>query len=269
MSTLEIPTTLPVSSLSVSSVSLFQRCPEKWRRRYLENEYEGPKAAAMILGSAVGAAEGHAYQHQIDDGERPPTAQVLDVFVDEWAERTEREEIAWGADSPGTLKDTGVAAVKAYDLVVAPSVTPVSVERRFELQLAGVEWQFTGYFDLEDDEGLVRDLKVRGRRMSAADAQADPQPTAYLLARRSEGNPAAGFAFDTMIKTKTPYAEVLLTDRSDVQLNTFAHRLYDVAAEINWRVETGNWAGAPPGSWWCGSEKSCGYWPRCPYGGLA
>lgn len=267
MTELAIPTSLPVDNLSVSSINLFARCPEKWRRRYIDNEYEGPVSPAMVLGGAVGAAEGHAYQHQIDEGERPPSTLVQDVFSDEFDYRTESEEINWHGDTPGEAKDAGVAAVKAYDLLIVPTVTPVAVERRFQLQLEGVEWGVSGYFDVEDSDGLVRDLKVKGRKMSPADAAQDLQPTVYLLARKAEGQPAAGFVFDTMVRTRTPYAEVVPTDRTDRQLDSFTRRLYSIAAEMAWRIDSGNWTGAAPGHWAC-SERMCGYFNRCEYGGL-
>lgn len=264
---LEIPTQLPVDNLSVSSINLFMRCPEKWRRRYIDNEYEGPASPAMILGGAVGAAEGHAYQEQLNTGDRPSTEAVTDLFADEFDYRSEKEEVVWD-EPPGQVKDAGVAAVKAYDLLIAPQVTPVAVERRFQLHFEGVEWGMSGYFDVEDTDGLVRDLKVKGRKMSPADAAADLQPTVYLLARKAEGQPAAGFVFDTMVRTKTPYAEIVPTGRTDRQLDSFTRRLYSIAAEMAWRIETGNWTGAAPGHWAC-SERMCGYWHRCEYGGLS
>ncbi len=264
---LEIPTSLPVDHLSVSSVNLFLRCPEKWRRRYIDQEYEGPVSSNMILGSAVGAAEGHADQQVIDDGYRPSVDQVVDLFADEFEDRTGREEIDWGERKPGEVKDTGVGAVKAYEKDIAPTFEPVSVERRFTLQLEGVEWGFIGYFDVEDADGRVRDRKVRGRKLASAEADTDIQPTGFLLARRAEGNRASGFVFDTMVKTKTPYAEPVPTDRTDAQLDAFTHRLYGIAAEIHWRLENDVWAGAAPGAWWC-SNSMCGYWDRCQFGGL-
>jgi hypothetical protein len=262
---LEIPRALPVDHLSVSSVNAYLRCPLKWKRRYIDRDYE-PPGGKMILGSSVGAAEAHAYQEQIDTGQRPPTEAVLDLFADEWEDRTQREEIAWESDKPGQLKDDGIAAVKLYDSTIAPHVTPTHVEREFNLQLEGVDWGFTGFFDVEQDDGAVADLKVRGRKLSPNDAHVDLQPTAYLLARRAEGNPAPAFRFHTMVRVKQPYAEVVPTVRSDRQLDAFVDRLYGIAAEMHWRLEHDIWQGAVPGSWWC-SEKFCGYWASCPLGG--
>lgn len=265
MSALEIPSRLPVDHLSISSVNAYLRCPLKWKRRYVDRDYE-PPGGKMILGSSVGAAEALAYQEQIDTGERPPTDTVLDLFSDEWEDRTSREEIAWEADKPGKLKDDGIAVVKAYDQTIAPTVTPTHVEREFNLQLEGVDWGFTGFFDVEQDDGAVIDLKVRGRKLSPGDADIDLQPTAYMLARRAEGNPAPAFRFHTMVRVKQPYAEVVPTVRTDVQLDAFVDRLYGIAAEMHWRLEHDVWQGAVPGSWWC-SERFCGYWASCLLGG--
>lgn len=265
MSTLEIPTKLPVENFSVSSINTYLKCPLRWKRRYVDREYE-PPSGAMILGSAVGAAEGHAYQAQVDEQPRPATEDVLDLFAAEFDERTSREEVDWGRDTPGEVKDVGVLAVKAYERAIVPSVKPVSVEREFRLDFDGVDWGFRGFLDLEEEDGAVVDLKVRKSKLGDADAKSDLQPTAYLLGRRAEGNPAPVFRYHTMVKTKTPYAEVVPAVRTDVQLDSFITRLYDVAAEILWRLEHDRWQGAVPGSWWC-AERMCGYWSRCPMGG--
>lgn len=265
MSTLEIPARLPVENFSVSSINTYLKCPLKWKRRYVDREYE-PPSGAMILGSSVGAAEGHAYQTQVDEQPRPSTEDVLDLFAAEFDERTGREEVDWGQEKPGEVKDIGVRAVTAYERDIVPTVQPVSVEREFRLDFDGVDWGFRGYLDLEEADGAVVDLKVRKSKLGESDARTDLQPTAYLLGRRAEGNPAPAFRYHTMVKTKTPYAEVVPTVRTDLQLDAFVTRLYDIAAEIQWRLENETWQGAVPGSWWC-SQRMCGYWERCPMGG--
>lgn len=268
MATLEIPTRLPVEHLSVSSIRLYLQCPEKWRRRYILREYE-PPTGPMILGSSVGAAAAQADHAQIDTGERLPVDDVVDLFADEWEDRVQRKEVDWRDDKPGQLKDAGIAVVRTYEQEVGPQLKPVSVERQFTLDFDGVDWSVIGYVDLELEgaEGVVvADRKVRGRKLSAADAATDIQPTMYLLAKRAEGQPAPRFDFHTMVRTKTPTVEIVSTKRTDRQLDHFAGRILTVAAEINWRLEHDVWQGAVPGSWWC-SQRSCGYWHACPMGG--
>lgn len=263
---LAVPTRLPLEHLSVSSVSLLMRCPEKFRRRYIAREYEAP-SPAMILGSAVGAAEGHADQCVIAGQERPSSGEVADLFSEEWEERIAREEIEWREEKPGEVKDVGVAVLGVYEQTIVPAIRPVSVERRFLLDFEGVEWKFEGFIDLEEADGAVVDRKVRKRKLAASDAAADLQATAYLLARRAEANPAPAFRFHAMVKTQRPYAEVVPTQRTDQQLDAFVARLYGLAAELQWRLEYDNWSLAPPDAWWC-SATTCGYYASCPGGGL-
>jgi hypothetical protein len=255
----EAPTTLPVDHLSLSSLRLYQQCPERWRRRYLEREYE-PPSGKMILGSAAGAAEAQSYAQKIEDGEGYTVEQVCDEFDAEFEDRIHREEIDWGSDRPGELKDSGVEALALYHRMVVPEVVPVSVERQFDLSWPGLDWNVIGYIDVEDADGAVRDMKMRGKRMSQKDADADLQPTLYLAARRAEGNPASAFRFDTMVRSSKPVAEVVSTPRTDSQLDMMSARIFAVAREIDWRISTGNWIGAAPGTWFC---STCSY--DCPW----
>lgn len=250
------PAVLPVPTLSLSSIRLFMQCPERWRRRYLEREYE-PVTGRMLLGSAVGAAEAQHYSRVLETGEGLSVEDVLDEFAAEFDERAGRDTIDWEGDKPGELKDSGASVLAAYHQRVAPLVVPVSVEREFNLSFRGVEWSVTGFMDVEDVDGRVRDLKVRGKRLSQREADTDLQPAVYLLARRAEGSPATGFVFDTMVRqARGPLAEPIMSARSDEQLDRMVDRLFAVAAEIAWRAENDQWNGAAPGTWFC---SRCGY----------
>jgi putative RecB family exonuclease len=265
--TVDPPMKLPVEQLSVSSLNLLTKCPTRWKRRYIDREYE-PPSGAMLLGSAVGSAEAQHYGHIIETGEGLTLEEVEDEFSGEWDARIFREEaIDWGESSPGELKDQGIAVLERYHVDVAPQVVPVSVEREFKLSWPGVDWGLTGFLDLEEADGAVADLKVRSRKLSKTDADTDLQAAAYLLARRAEQNPAPEFRFHVMTRTKRPAAEIVATQRTDRQLDSFTDRLFAAAAEIAWRTETDMWSGAVPGSWWC-SQRFCGYWDSCKFGGL-
>jgi hypothetical protein len=260
MAAVEAPSILPVDHLSLSSLRLFAQCPERWRRRYLEREYE-PPSGKMILGSAVGAAEAQSYSLKLETGEPYSVEQVCDEFDAEYEDRISREPVEWGNDNAGDLKDSGVVVLEKYHREIVPEVVPVSVEREFELSWPGIDWNVVGFIDVEDADGVVRDLKVRGKRMSQKDAHADLQPTLYLAARRAEGAPAEGFVFDTMVRATKPFAESVATWRSDAQLDHMSARIFALAIELDWRVQSGNWTGAAPGTWFCGT---CSYMD-CPW----
>jgi hypothetical protein len=254
------PARLPVDYLSLSSLKQFQMCPEKWRRRYIEKEPE-PPSGKMVLGSAAGAALAQHFGRQIESGEGLSTSDVLDEFASEWEDRIGREDVDFEKETAGGLKDSGAGALTIYHGQFAPAIVPVAVEREFQLSWPGVEWIVTGFLDLEDDAGLVRDYKMTSKRISQSAADGDLQPTMYLAARRAEGNPATGFRFDTMVRTKQPTAEVVETERTDRQLDFLSNRIFALAREIEWRCETGNWMGASPGTWFC---STCRY-HDCPW----
>jgi hypothetical protein len=274
MSLIEIPTELPVSSLSVSSVGTYLKCPERWRRRYLCGETE-PVGAPLIIGSAVGAACNANDSLKVGSGEDLPLADVLDAYSDEFdlkvEESRDREGIDWAGSNPGVAKDEGAGVLSVYHQTVAPTFQPVSVEREFVLSPPGVDWVFKGYMDVETAAGGIIDRKVKGKALSAAEAKVDVQPTSYLLARREEaragfGEPATGFDFHVMKKLKTPVVDIVPAPRTDAQLDAFYQRLLRIAAEIAWRAEHDNWGGAVPGSWWC-SSRYCGFFDTCSMGG--
>ena len=142
-------------------------------------------------------------------------------------------------------------ALEIYHQRIVPQVVPVSVERQFTLNWTGLDWDVIGYMDFEDSSGAVRDMKMRGRRLSQKDADADPQPTLYLAARRAEADPAPGFAFDVMTRGSRPSAEVISTERTDRQLDQMFAWIFAIARDMEYRTTTGNWIGASPGTWFC------------------
>ena len=260
---------LPVSALSISSIRTLRQCPERWRRRYIEREYE-PPTGSMQLGKAAGAAETQSDHHWIAKGEPLDTDQVLDAFSDEW-EIAKGEDVDWRGEKPDALKDAGASVLRAYHETVIPSsAAPVEAEREMRIDVEhpdGSAVEFVAYPDAELADGNVIDRKVTKQRWSPQKADADKQADAYLAVRRVEGDPASGFAFDTLVRTKTPYAERVPTTRTDEELDRFLAEILGAADEIAWRTETDTWSFAPDGAWWC-SESACGYWSSCPAGGL-
>jgi hypothetical protein len=246
------PPRLPVDYLSLSSLRTFQMCPEKWRRHYIEHQPE-PSSGKMTLGSAAGAALAQHYGLQIETGQGLSTDDLVDEFAAEWEDRITREDVDLEGELPGVMKDSGVAALRLYHAAIAPHVSPVSVERGFSLSWPGVEWKLTGFLDLETADGAVADYKLSGKRMSELAARGELQPTVYLAARRAEGNPATGFAFHVMARTKQPTVEIVPAPRSERQLDLLTSRIFNLAKEISWRCETDTWMGASPMTWFCGS----------------
>jgi hypothetical protein len=264
----------PLRTFSVSSYRSYKKCPEKWRRVYIDGEYE-QRSGAMLAGSATWAAESRSLLAQIETRRPLPAEQVLDLFSDEWNELAEREPPLWGKDDkPGVVKDRAGAALARYHRLVAPNVRPLAVERQFRLVIEDLPWTLKGYIDYErltyrrrSRASIPVDVKMSASRMNQADADSDIQVGLYLASRRAQRDPAPGFELHQLLRQVNPDIELVPTQRTDAQLDQVLEQLLYTAAEIGWRTELGIWDGAAPGAWWCGT-KSCGFFASCPYGGL-
>lgn len=262
------PSMFPFDHLSVSSIRTYLSCPARWRARYLwkqRDQTNGP----MLLGSAAGAAEAQSDFDWMENGEPMSTEGVLDHYSDEFDLRANDEDIAWGKDVPGTLKDRGAAALRVYHETVLPTMAnPVAAERHIEIEFDDVPWKFVAYPDVETEDGLIIDRKMTARRFGMGKVRSDIQSTAYLACRAAEGNPASGFEFHTMVRTaKDPVAEAIPVTRTAAQVDRFWGQVYGIAGEIAWRIETDRWHGAPIGAWDC-APSTCGHWDDCEFGGL-
>lgn len=265
---LEAPRNLPVPHLSHSSINTYLGCPERWRRRYLELEYE-PSNQKMIVGKVVGNAVAAGYIDKIETG-------TLDVdlltgaFEEQWDDATKGEEIDWEDYTPGEVKDAAASSLVAYAPTMT-EITPVTVEESFEIRLPGTEWVTLGYMDFVTAEPIY-DLKVSAKTKSQADLDTDTQATLYIAAKAAQEEwKLRPFKWHAVTRpspkgNRAAYVTELATTRTQGQVNTMLERIALVAREIDHRVTSGDWQGAAPGYWLC-SAKSCGYWDTCRFGG--
>lgn len=267
---LDVPRTLPIDHLSHSSITTYLGCPEKWRRRYLDLEYE-PSNPKMIVGRAVGRSVTTGYLEKMKSG-IVSSELIEDTFETEWADTETDTEIDWQGEEAGVVKDSAAQSLRAYAGNVMPLVLPDTVEESFEITLPAAEWNVIGYIDIVTGN-LVTDVKTSMKRKTQAEIDRDLQATMYVAAKQLQGAESILPAFSWhAIKRPSPAGrnpaevEILHTTRTQMQVNQYLERIAAVAREIDWRVSTGNWQGAAPGYWLC-SEKLCGYWNSCPYGG--
>jgi len=254
---LEVPRLLPVSvtgtrvgHLSHSSVRMYLRCPEKWRRRYLELEYE-PSSSNLVIGKVVGAGISAGYVVKLG-GEENYGEVMLDTASQSFDDIKDREEVDWQDEEPGKVKDSAMQCVGEYHQRVARFFKPTTVEEGFSITYPEADWDVQGYIDITGSgEGLAADLHDV-KTVSKADGST-PSFAWHQIKKPNTRNPAS--------------VQVMTTDRTPVQINNYLARIAQVAREIDWRAETGNWQGAVPGSWFC-SQKFCGFYASCPYGGV-
>jgi len=279
---LSVPVLLParryggrmrLNSLSPASIRAFEKCPEAFRRQYLLGQ-KVPPNLSMTLGSVVGDTLAHYFAGQIV-GRAPAAPELDDLVLELFAAKIVETELGL-EDDPDLGKAQCRGAVADYLTEIAPTVQPVSVERRASFRLnAEQQWRFVCYFDLECPR-LVADLKFGRSPIKEERAYRDLQATAHTFMRWAERNPAE-FVFHAATlepPDQGPRWQVVPAPRSRAQLLGFQHRVAQVARMIAHldATEPGPWPLSADFGWWCAPRvgtDGCPHWDRCPVGGAA
>ena len=253
---------------SPSRVTTYLRCPEQYRRAYINRE-RIPPGVALVKGGAVHrAAEVNFKQKVVTEHDLPvrdmteaAVAHVQGTVKAEGLLLT-REEAARGVRAvEGDLIDRAVALTELLAKRVTPSIQPALVEQRVVIQLPHHRFDLLGYLDVADSEGRVRDLKTSGRRKTQDEVDRSDQLTFYDLGYRAlTGRPPAGVTMDVLLDQKRPDVQTLHAVRDEHDHRVYLNRLNSAVAG----VAAGSFPPAPLGAWWC-SPRFCGYWQTCPY----
>lgn len=253
--------------LSASQLETFCKCPEQWRRRYIDGEIQPPGVAAIKGKTLHAAAEGNFRQKIISREDlsvehfRELAAESFDAQIAGDYQLTAEEEGRGKRIVLGEAKDAAVAMTEFHAREQAPDYMPKLVEERFRIALPGPH-DLVGVIDLADELGRVTDFKTAGKKKSQADADGSVQLTAYHVGHIAiTGRPPAELRLDTVVQTKKGISrDVIATTRGRGDLNALAHRLNVISASIT----AGIFPPAPPGSWQC-SPKWCGYFGTCKF----
>jgi hypothetical protein len=274
-----VPALLPVRHLSVSSLQRFWRCPEQWRRHYIDHQRE-PATPAMLLGKAVGEAVAHHFSARLA-GTPIGLAEVIESFACALELGCALATLDIGvapltAKGLEDLRERGIAVLTTY--LRSPLVAQleaegvVAIEPRHELRFPGAQWSFLAYPDLVTARGLMVDVKVKARHLGEGEARRDPQARAYALARTLD--PACGgpvrFAFHSLRHGANPDAKAVPENGmtfTPSELAGFQARLVRTARLIAECERTGDWGYASPQGWWC--TERCPAWRSCPGGRAA
>lgn len=249
-----------IEHLSPSQIGMFLRCPKQWEYRYVQG-IKIPPTGAMVLGSAYHKGVAERFLYVIDKGEQPPPELATDIFETEWSyllsqrslvedegEQLSFDEIEWGADDPGRLKQAGLNLIHRYDEAIAPAITPVSVESKQTMYVESIPIVLVT--DLVTPYATI-DHKVKKKRFSEAELQQNIQGTVYQMAT---GLP---LEFHVSLNQKALAFDIQYTTRTAADERWFVGQ-----AELVWQaIHAGVFVPNDQG-WHC-SEDWCGYWCIC------
>jgi len=245
--------------LSFSQINMFLRCPRQWEYRYVKG-IKIPPGSALFQGKVWHETIENNYRQKIETREDLPLDHQLDYYVTTFDKKIKEEEVAWEeGQTPDKLKDEGVNITEVQHKVIAPTVFPVEVEKKFNLGL-GDNFPFTllGFWDCIDEDNIIIDNKSYGKTPNQDAVDKDLQLTAYatsyrLLNQKNEN----GLRLDCVIKTKTPKAVQLSTQRTKQECQWFLN----LVETVGYAIKSGIFYPNPTG-FMC-SPKWCGYWNMC------
>lgn len=254
--------------LSHSQLDAYCRCPEAYRRRYVEG-HRIPPGVSMIRGTALhGAAEVNMRQ-KLESGVDLSVSDIQDAAVAALDETiadgitlTDEEESTGLRIVTSQLRDDVADMALVHAEKQAPDYQPVLVEHRVTIELPSSPRDLVAVIDLADNKDRVTDFKTAKRAKSQDEADGSLQLTIYAAAFKAEtGRDVALVQLDTVVQTKTKtYRDLKPSDRGPRDLSALAARI----DAVNRAIDAGIFPPAAPGSWQC-SPRYCGYARTCPY----
>lgn len=254
--------------LSATQLDSYCRCPEAYRRRYIEGE-RIPPSAAMLKGTGLHRGAEHNFRQKIESHQDLKASDIVDAAVAAFDAEVEKGIELQGDDKHrgktvvvAETKDDLVNVVTVHAKEQAPDYQPVFVEQEFTLEIPNGSRDLKGVIDLADNLRRVTDFKSGTKSKSQSDADGSVQLTIYAAGHHAlTGTPPSQVRLDTVVTTKTKtYRDVKASDRGVADFTALAHRI----EAVNAGIDKGVFTPAPPGAWQC-SPKWCGYFSTCPF----
>lgn len=255
--------------LSATQLQMFMKCPEQYRRRYLEKQVL-PPSVALVKGSCLHLGAEHNFKQKIESKQDLDLATVQgivasafeDTFKNEYVELSAEEKEIGKDKVIGQTKDSVVlGGVPVLMRDIAPKYQPIAVESAFTVEIPSSTHDLLVKTDIEDLDGVM-DIKTSTKSKSQGDADKSVQLTAYYIGYlKKYGRRPKYLRFEQVIMGKKLFnSGVIDTARDDNDVMAFAARMSTILKGI----KSGIFPPCDPSNWWC-SERFCGYHATCKY----
>jgi len=254
-----------IEYLSQTMLNQWARCPEQFRRRWIEGETIPPGIAARVgTGLHKGAEVNH--RAKIVTGKDEPLSVIQDAARDGYVKAIQHGVFLTQEEVPSAKKllsegvDSTVRLAKLYRESLAPKVRPILIEKTVYLVEPSLPVPFRGVIDVVSEGGWLLDIKSADKKWTESRAENDIQATLYgELVRSETGKHPNRISFEIFTKLKGEH-QSLETTRTPEDYRQLISRARLMLASI----EAGIFPPATPGMSLC-SRNWCGYWHSCPY----
>lgn len=259
-----------ILKLNQSQIEAFLRCPEQWRRIYVEQE-RIPPAMQFHRGKAVHAGCEHNFRQKVESGTDRPAKEIVEYSVESFKAGIKAEGVWLNVEEQSIglakLQNEVEGTVKGlselYATEVAPAHAPIAVEEKSEIAVTE-SLSLYGTIDWREDLPAVWDLKTGSASTWTQDyLDTSIQLTMYSLVhvvKFKEIPKEVGV--ELLIDKKKPERRVLTATRRRADFDS----LMNQAQAIEHAIRSGSTFGTygQKGAWWC-SKKFCGFWSSCPF----
>lgn len=249
--------------LSSSSLGLFLRCPEAYRRRYVEGE-KGKPNLAMVKGKAFHSSVEANMRAKIDTGQALPVRELYQLMEDTLSDELKE---SGESDDNGEHADDVKNFVRAHYHLQAPDYQPTETEVAFRIELDSCGHDYVGYIDMigtvcETDTPVIVDWKTTGKKPANRSQHDSDQLTGYYASKVDELGENVELRLDCLTGNKSPKVKrhVLPTRRDSEDLVAFAQKI-NIASKV---IEQGLFPPASSQTWWCAASW-CQFHSTCKY----
>lgn len=253
--------------LSASQVNMYNRCPEQYRRRYIE-KHVIPPGSALIRGTAVHAGAEYNFTQKMETKVDLPASQVVERAVDAVEQKVKHEGLELNENEKAEGKEAVVGRIidQSRDLSlvmmerVAPGIQPVGVEEKVRIEMPSASRDLLAILDIRTAD-TVEDFKTGAKLKGKKNWEGDTQMAMYSLTHRAlTGKDPRTVRVHELVAAKTPKAE---THDLNFGMSDYEPLLRRINATLK-GIDAGHFPPTATGAWWC-SQSWCGYWNTCPY----
>ena len=251
--------------ISQSMIGQFYRCPEQFRRRWIDKEIIPPGIAAR-RGTAVHKAAAVNHLQKIVSMTDLPLGDLQDAARDEYVRVVKEGIFIPKEEAPAAKKligaglDSAVSLTEVYHRDLAPQIQPIMAEERQIIDV-GLPVELQGTIDVVTDSRWLPDMKTAAKSKSINEAHNSLQLTFYSGLYYSKfGHWPEKLSLEILVATKDPKLQSLETTRGMDDWQQLLARIQLMLAQI----ETGLFPPCDPGSWIC-SPQWCGYFSSCKF----
>lgn len=257
--------------LSASSLGLFSRCPEAYRRRYIEGE-KGKANMAMIKGKALHSAIQASMNAKAETGKDLPGKYLDDIVNDTMSDSLKDCDVE---DDSGVEASDVRTQVTFHKVNLAPDYQPTETEIPFRIELDSCGHDYVGYIDMtgtlaDTQKSVIVDWKTASRTPAKNSQHDSLQLTGYYASQVADLGTDVELRLDYIVSSydktnpkrlKGRKRHLLKTRRDADDVAALAQRINIASKVIEAEI-------FPPASvdsaWWCGASW-CQYHSTCRF----